>query len=330
LKILVTGATGFIGGAICQALTAQGDQVRVFHRATSNTSLLDDLAVEHYIGDLNDPPSFNNAFKGVDAVIHCAAQLGSTSDWQRFYAVTVRGTRAVLDAAREARVRRFVHTSSVAALGVPESGPLRNNHTPISETHTWNFDPHRWQYGYAKYLAELEVQRAVTLGLDAVIVNPSSVFGPGDILRSRNSVIRMVAERGLRLSAPGGMNVVHIHDVVLGHLAALQHGRRGERYILGGENIPHERFFCSILDAAGIHARLINLPLPLVRLMQKLFFLFSGLLHLDINPGILNLAGYYFYYDLEKSMRQLHLPAPLSMQRAVSDANQWFKEHPSL
>jgi dihydroflavonol-4-reductase len=328
LKILVTGATGFIGGAICRAVTAQGDQVRAFHRATSNTTLLDDLAVEHYIGDLNDPSSFKNAFKGVDAVIHCAAQLGSTTNWQHFYNVTVRGTRAVLDAAREAKVRRFVHTSSVAALGVPESGPVRNNHTPISETHTWNFDPQRWQYGFAKYLAELEVQRAVTLGLDAVIVNPSSVFGPGDILRSQNSVIRLVAERGLRLSAPGGMNVVHIADVVRGHLAALEHGRRGERYILGGENIPHEHFFHTIMETAGIQARLINLPLPLVRLMRKLFFVTSRLFHLDINPGILNLAGYYFYYDLEKSMRQLNLPAPFSARQAVADAHQWFKEHP--
>jgi len=329
LKILVTGATGFIGGAICRALTTRGDQVRAFHRATSNTSLLDDLAVEHYLGDLNDLSSFKSSFKGVDAVIHCAAQLGGAADWQRFYAVTVRGTRAVLEAAREAKVRRFVHTSSVAALGVPESGPLRKNPITISETHTWNFDPKRWQYGFAKYLAEMEVQRAVTMGLDAVIVNPSSVFGPGDILRNRNSVIRLVAEGGLRLSAPGGMNVVHIADVVRGHLAALEYGRRGERYILGGENIPHERFFRSILDAAGIHARLVTLPLPLVSWVRKLFTLTSGLLHLDINPGILNLAGYYFYYDLEKSMHELHLPEPLTARQAVSDANHWFKEHPT-
>ena len=126
------------------------------------------------------------------------------------------------------------------------------------------------------------------------------------------------------------MNVVHIADVVRGHLAALEHGLRGERYILGGENIPHEGFFRTILETAGIHAHLTNLPLPLVRLMRKLFFLTSGLLHLDINPGILNLAGYYFYYDLENSMRQLDLPASLSARQAVADANQWFKEHPNI
>lgn len=327
MKILVTGATGFIGGALCRELVARGDRVRAFHRATSNTTLLDDLPLEHHIGDLNDPSSIVHAMKGVDAVIHCAAQLGSTTDWQRFYNVTVRGTCSVLDIARETKVRRFVHTSSVAALGIPEYGRSRKDQSILSETHTWNFSPRYWQYGYAKYLAELEVQRAAAMGLDVTIVNPSSVFGPGDILRSQNSVIRLVSERGLRLSAPGGMNVVHIADVVRGHLAALEYGLRGERYILGGENIPHTQFFRAILETAGINARIIELSLPLVRLLQKLFFLTSGLLHLDINPGILNLAGYYFYYDLEKATRQLRLPKPLSTREAVSDANQWFKEH---
>ena len=200
----------------------------------------------------------------------------------------------------------------------------------ISETHTWNFDPQRWQYGFAKYLAELEVQRAVTLGLDAVIVNPSSVFGPGDILRSQSSVIHMVAERGLRLSAPGGMNVVHIADVVRGHLAALEHGRRGERYILGGENIPHERFFHTILDTAGIQAHLINLPLPLIRLCANYsfshpdYFIWISIRAYSIWPVII------FTMTSKNPSSSLDLPAPLSARQAVADANQWFKEHPNL
>lgn len=326
MKILVTGATGFIGGAICRELVARGDRVRALHRANSNTVLLDDLPVEHYIGDLNEPPSLISATKGVDAVIHCAAQLGNTKDWQRFYQVTVFGTRAMLNAARQEKVKRFVHTSSVAALGVSETRSTQNI-SLLSETHTWNFPPQRWQYGYAKYLAELEVQRAVMLGVNAVIVNPTSVFGAGDILRARNSVINLVANRGFRLSAPGGMNVVHIRDVVRGHLAALELGKCGERYILGGENISHERFFRTIQEIAGINSRLINLPLPLIRVMHRLFFITSRILHLQINPGILNLAGYYFYYDLEKALTQLKLPTPLHAHQSLEDASLWFKEY---
>ena len=328
MKILVTGATGFIGGAICRELIARGDHVRAFHRASSNTSLLDDLPVEHQIGDLGDPPSLLQAVKGMDAIIHCAAQLGSHGNWQSYQTVTIQGTRAILEAAIEAHVKRFIHTSSVAALGVPEVGPSHRYHPLLSENHTWNFDPQRWPYGYAKYLAELEVQRAVALGLDAVILNPSSVFGAGDLLRSRSSIIRMVAERGLRLSTAGGMNVVHIHDVVLGHLAALEKGHRGERYILGGENITHDRFMYLIMESAGIHAHLIKLPLPLVTLLRNLSQGSSNFLHLDINPGILNLAGFHFYYDLEKSQRELGIPPPLGARQAVTDAFQWFKERP--
>jgi dihydroflavonol-4-reductase len=328
LKLLVTGATGFVGGAICRELAARGDRVKAFHRVNSDTSLLDDLPVEHQIGDLNDPASLRIAVKGVDAVIHCAAQLGSHADWQLYDQVTIKGTRAILEAARDARVRRFIHTSSVAALGVPESGPSRRIIPLISESHTWNYLPHRWPYGYAKYLAELEVQHAVALGLDAVIVNPSSVFGAGDLQRKESSVIHMVADRGLRLSAPGGMNVVHISDVVQGHLAALEYGRSGERYILGGENIPHDQFFLTILEIAGIQTRLVKLPLSLVRVMRKLFFITSRLLRVNVNPGILNLAGFYFYYDLEKSMRELGLPLPRSTRLAIDDTYRWFKEHP--
>lgn len=330
MNILVTGSTGFIGCAICHELVNLGEKVTAFHRSTSNTTPLDDLEINHQIGDMNDSASLIHAVNGIDVVIHCAAQLGRVTDWNRYFDVTVRGTRSILDAARAAGVRRFIHTSSVAALGVPERRVKKSSTALLSETHTWNYPPQRWQYGYSKYLAELEVQRAVAMGLDAVIVNPASVFGPGDFLRARNSVIRMVTERGLRLSAPGGMNVVHIRDVVLGHLAALEHGRCGERYILGGENLPHDIFFQHILDTAGLTARIIPLPLPLIKQIRKAFFLSSHIFHLSINPGILNLAGFYFYYDLEKSHKQLNLPTPLSASQAITDAYRWFKECPTL
>jgi dihydroflavonol-4-reductase len=329
LKILVTGATGFIGGAICRELSARGARVRAFHRSSSNTALLDDLPVEHHIGKLEDPGSLARAVKGVDAVFHCAAQLGSHGDWQKYQSVTIQGTRDLLAAAREARVKRFIHTSSVAALGVPENTPHSKETPLLSENHTWNFPSHRWPYGYAKYLAELEVQHAVALGLDAVILNPSSVFGAGDLLRARNTIIRTVTEHGMRLSTSGGMNIVHIHDVVQGHLAALEYGHRGERYILGGENLTHHKFLSTIMACAGIHARLIAMPLSLVRLMRILARTTTRLMHLEINPGILELAGYHFYYDLEKSMRVLKLSVPLDAHQALADAFHWFKEHPN-
>ena len=235
MHILVTGSTGFVGGALCQALVARGHQVRAFHRSSSPLTLLQGLAVEHAIGDLTQPDTIRQAMQGIEIVFHAAAQLNPNGNIGKTYNVTVEGTRSVLAAAQAAGVRRVVHTSSVAALGVPEKGPwqARKASTGIAptfsglmdENHTWNYPHTRWIYGYAKYLAELEVQNAVSAGLDAVIVNPSLVFGPGDIYRMTNSLIVAAAHKRIPpVSIPGGLNVVAIEDVVAGHLVRVDIG----------------------------------------------------------------------------------------------------------
>ncbi len=235
MKILVTGSTGFIGGALCQALVAQGGHsVRAFHRVNSSLRLLEGLPVEHAIGDLTQPATLTAAMEGIEAVFHAAAWMGD-SEPGRLYAVTVEGTRAVLRAARQAGVRRLVHTSSVAALGVPPPHRV----TLMDETHTWNIRPEQYPYGYAKYLAELEIQKEVAQGLDAVIVNPALVLGAGDIHRGSTSILLKVAQRKVGVTMEGGLNVVHIQDVVNGHLKALECGQTGERYILGGQNLSY-------------------------------------------------------------------------------------------
>ena len=191
MKILVTGSTGFIGAALCRALVMRGHSVRAFHRPTSNLLLLNDLPVEHVLGDMTQPETIQAAMQGMEAVFHTAATLGGGGRdlAGRMYTVTVEGTRTILRFAREAGVQRVVLTSSVAALGVPERFPHGEMHAPVpvmNENHTWNLRPDYWPYGYAKYLAELEVQRAVAGGQDAVIVNPTVVFGAGDIYSAPN------------------------------------------------------------------------------------------------------------------------------------------------
>jgi dihydroflavonol-4-reductase len=151
----------------------------------------------------------------MDIIFHTAAWMGGHESTGQLHAVTVEGTRTLLQAARLAGVRRFVYTSSVAALGIPEKIARSNQDHPafIDEHHTWNIPPESYPYGYAKYLAELEVQKAVAMGLDAVIVNPALVFGAGDIYRQAGSVITQVAERRLSVATEGGINCVHIADV---------------------------------------------------------------------------------------------------------------------
>lgn len=319
MKVLVTGSSGFIGGALCRALCEQGHQVVAFHRASSTLRLLEDLPVEHAIGDLTQPASLQTAMQGMEVVFHAGALLGAGQPG-RMYAVTVQGTQSLLQAARIAGVRRVVHTSSVAALGIPEPG-RRNGRGLLTENHAWNYRPDLWPYGYAKYLAEQEVQRAISLGQDVVIVNPSLVYGPGDIYRQASSPIVQVARQKLPFITEAGVNIVHIDDVVAGHLAALERGKRGERYILGGENLTIEQVVSLMAELAGVPAPNLMLPPRLVRGLSRL----AGILSMPLGVSELRLAGYYFYYEIKKAQRELGLGQAKSAHQAIGDALNWFE-----
>lgn len=327
MNILVTGSTGFIGGKLCQALIAAGHRVRAFHRPTSSLKLLDGLPVEHALGDLTQPQTVRDAMQDIEAVFHVAA-LMSNDNPGKAYAITVEGSRAVMEAARQAGVRRLVHTSSVAALGVPEQGPGgREAPTLLDERHTWNYRPDFWAYGFAKYLAEMALQNAIAGGLDAVIVNPSVVFGAGDHYRAGNSTIVMVARGRLPLYTTGGINVVHIDDVVAGHIAALERGRCGERYILGGENLTIPQFIKLCAEIAGVKPPRLFLPAGLVRRLARPVRLLRSLISLPVSGNELRLAGRYFFYSTRKAQTELGLGSPRSARDALADAYQWYKDN---
>jgi dihydroflavonol-4-reductase len=330
MNVLVTGSTGFIGAALCRALVVREHTVRAFHRPTSNMHLLTDLPVEHAIGDLTQPETIRTAMQGIEVVFHVAAQLGGAgSDTAgRMYTVTVEGTRAVLRYAKDAGVRRVVLTSSAAALGVPERSPdpdTPSKAPPMDENHTWNFPPEAWPYGYAKYLAELEVQKAVANGLDAVILNPSVVFGAGDIYRRDSSVIMTIARRKLGVLVEGGLNAIHIQDVVQGHLAALERGRCGERYILAGENLTIVELIRKIAAVVGAPAPSLVLPAGLVTRAVPAIRLLQPFLDLPVSANDLRLAGNYFYYDMRKAQVELSLPPPRPIEEAIREAYDWFR-----
>ena len=323
MKVLVTGSTGFIGGALCRALVERGDEVRAFHRQSSTQRLLKGLPVEHVIGDLTQPDSIEAAMRGVEVVFHAGALLGARAG--RMYTVTVEGTRDILQAAREVGVRRVIHTSSVAALGLPSDPPPGSQPEILNENHAWNCPPDAYPYGYAKYLAELEVQRAVAQGLDAVIVNPAVVFGAGDVYRLISSIVVQVAQGKIPFSAEGGLNAVHIDDVVAGHLAALEFGRSGERYILGGENLTHTELIRRIAAVAGVSTPRVELPAGLLRAAATPMSWFSAFIHLPVNIDEIRLAGKYFYYETRKAQTDLRLPPPRPVDEALAEAWSWFQ-----
>lgn len=324
MKILVTGSTGFIGSNLCRALLERGHAVRAFHRPSSQQRLLDELNVEHVLGDLTQPETLETAMEGVEVVFHAAAWLGGSEQSGRQYAVTVEGTRSLLNAARKAGVRRVIHTSSVAALGVPEPGgrdiPLMN------ERHTWNYRPDYYPYGYAKYLAELEVQKVVAQGLDVVITNPTLVFGAGDLHRQAGSIITQVANRRISYAIDGGINCVHIEDVIDGHLLAMEKGRCGERYILGGENLTHLEMLRMIAEVTRAPAPNLVLPTGLLRAAAGPAGMLQSFLNLPVAPELLRLTGLYFYYDLAKANSELEMPARRPVKEAIAEAYAWFTQ----
>ncbi|PKO04741.1 MAG: hypothetical protein CVU41_15365 [Chloroflexi bacterium HGW-Chloroflexi-3] len=330
IKALVTGSTGFIGGALCTALIEKGFSVRAFHRSTSNLTLIKDLPVEHVIGDLTQPEILKSAMQGVDVVFHTAAMLGIKSNVAQHTATTILGTRSVMETALRVGVQRVIHTSSVAALGVP---PIPSELTPpekspqLNEHSTWNVRPSHWLYGYSKYQAEMEIQKIVAQGLDVVITNPSYVVGAGDLYRTENSPIVSFYRKKMPFIPTGGINIVHIKDVVDGHLAAMEYGKRGERYILANENLTFKQMF-SLLST------ITSVPVPRLLLHGKiarptvvpLQFLRS-LFNLPVPVELIRFAGYGFYFNNRKSLQDLKLQYHYSASQAMQDAFNWFKNN---
>ena len=329
MKVLVTGATGFLGSHIARALVAAGHSVRVLIRPGTSPALLEGLPAELALGDILDPSTLEAAARGVEAVVHSAANMrgqGGTRERARSH---VLGTRHMLAASRLAGVRRFVHISSVAALGIPDASPAATDGAAprIDESHTWNTDPDRWPYGHAKHLAELEVLSAAAVGMEAVIVNPSAVLGPGDRHRVSNAVIWHMLHGRVPPIIPGGLGVVHVSDVAEGTLAALEHGRPGERYILNGENLSVEQLLSLVAEAVGLPPPRFRLSLSTARALAAALDVLARIVRPQARPVLLELAGLYFYYDNGKARRDLGLAFRRTARAAAEEAAEWYRRH---
>ena len=285
MKKLVTGATGFVGSALVRQLLERGADVRILRRAKSQLDLLGNHArsIEHAVGDVRDPESLQEAMRGIDCVYHVAGSVGVMARERRIVArmrrVNVEGTANVVDAALAAGIRRLVHTSSIAALGRQEGSSLLTD-----ETATWQNSRMNSHYAISKRDAELQIHRGLAEGLHAVIVNPAVIFGPGRPGENTMKIFEAVKKlRRLRIPC-GGVNVVDVDDVAGGHIQAMEHGRIGERYILGGENLSWATIFRLMAEAAG-------LPVPSRKLSLGLALAFVtaieyGALALRKNPEI--------------------------------------------
>lgn len=276
MTTLVTGATGFLGATLIRRLVEEGVSVRGLRRKSSTLDLLGDIAtsVEWVEADILDPESLEEAFEDVSRVYHCAAYLGfeGKKSVDQLMAVNVQGTANVIDAALSSGIRRLVHTSSIAALGRSD-GVIGC----LDETAEWRPSSSNSGYGESKYLAELEVQRGIAEGLDAVIVNPSLIMGVGRTGENTTLLVEKISQRRLPFIPSGGTNIVDVLDVVDGLLRAMERGKTGERYLLSGQNLSWMEIARIISASFGVPPPRRTLS-PGLMLILALFTEFFGLI----------------------------------------------------
>jgi dihydroflavonol-4-reductase len=256
MKVLVTGGTGFLGANLVHHLVTRGDQVRVLKRRRTPPDILAGLPVEFVEGDVTDPDSLLRACRGVEGVYHVAALVSywrPRRAWQ--HRVNVDGTRHMVEAARASGVRRLVHTSSIAAIGYPAS---RNQ--PADEDTEWNWGPHDIGYCTTKHLGEQEALAGNGRGLEVVVVNPAVIFGPRDVRRNTGRLITMVARHPVLVWPDGVITTCDVDDVCAGHLAAMERGRPGRRYILGGEHWRFPDLIRAVAELLGKKVRVLAAP----------------------------------------------------------------------
>ena len=259
MRAFVTGATGFVGSHVARALANMGADLRLLVRASSPTRNIDSLSAERVIGDLREPDSLRSAIAGCDAVFHVAADYRlwtrDAADTLSMYRCNVEGTRGLIDAARQAGVRRIVYCSSVATMGFTGNGHAANEDSPVGLE---NMIGH---YKRSKFLGEQVAMEAGKSGGDVVVVNPTTPVGECDLKPTPTGrIIVDFLKRKFPAYVDTGLNLVDVREVARGHIAAWEKGRPGERYILGGENLTLKQILDRLAAIAGLAAPRVRLP----------------------------------------------------------------------
>jgi dihydroflavonol-4-reductase len=325
MNAFVTGATGFIGGNLVRALLAEGHRVRALVREGSDQRNITGLPVDLVTGDLDDRKSLAEQIAGCQAIFHLAAHY---SLWERdresIYRANVTGTENLLFAAATARVKRFIHTSSVAAIGVPPPD------TAGTEEQQARLEELVSDYKKSKFLAERAAHNAVRNGLDVVIVNPSTPIGPYDVKPTPTGeiVLRFLQGR-MPAYVHTGLNLIDVEDVAAGHLLAWQKGRTGERYILGNRNITLKEMLDILSVIAGKPSPRFAVPhlIPLTAayIDEMILARYFGK-RPQVSFYSVRMSQHPMYYDSSKAIRELGLPQS-PIENALEKAVRWFADN---
>jgi len=321
LRVFVTGGTGFVGSHVASALAEAGADLRLLVRATSRTENIDGLKAERVVGDLRDPGFLQRAVSGCEAVFHVAADYRLwCRDPQEMYRANVDGTRALIEAAAAARVRRVVYTSSVATMGFTGGDRPADESSPVSLAQMIG------PYKRSKFLAEQIALQAP----DVVVVNPTTPVGEQDIKPTpTGQVIVDFLRRKFPAYVDTGLNLVDVRECARGHVLALEKGRPGQRYILGGENLTLKQILDKLAALSGLPAPTLRLPYAVALCAGAVDTLLTGYLR-GREPRVVldavRMGRKKMFVRSDKAERELGFRA-IAVEDALRRAVTWFRTH---
>jgi dihydroflavonol-4-reductase len=317
VRALVTGASGFIGGAVARALLAHRIEVRALLRRGTSANIADSGAIETIPGDLRDAGTVIAAARGCDAIFHVGALYSFFAPRDELHAINVGGTRNVIEAARTSGAR-LVYTSSISTIGGVKDGLIpdeRQDAGPVAPG----------PYKESKWHAEQVVREACRGGLDAVIVNPTFPIGWGDIKPTpTGQLIRDFLAGRIPAYLDTGMNVVDVDDVAEAHWLALLRGERGERYILGNANLMMRELLEALAKLSGRKPPRVRIPYAVALGLAHANAVFAGRLRVPLE-GVRTAAEIRFA-NCARAVRELGMPQT-AITTALEKAVRWFQQH---
>ena len=325
MKVFLTGATGFVGSHVARAYAAQGAELRLLTRSTSSRAALEGLRAEVVTGDVTNAEGLRTAVRGCEALVHVAADYRLwVRDPRAMYAANVDGTRGLLRIAREEGIAKVVYTSSVATMG------FRSDLTMVDETTPVSVKDMIGHYKRSKYLAEQEAIAAAKAGQHVMILNPTTPIGAGDAKPTPTGrIVVDFLNRKFPAYVDTGLNLVDVEEVARMHVAALDCGRVGERYILGGENLTLKQILDRMSAITGLPSPKMKVPHAVAMAFAFFDETITGKLRGKeprATVEAVRMGKKYMFASSAKAERELGFKV-LPIYSALRTAIEWFVEH---
>ncbi|MBS1969217.1 MAG: SDR family oxidoreductase [Bdellovibrionales bacterium] len=324
MKVLVTGANGFLGSWLTRALVKQGHEVYALVRAQSDLSELNGVSCNYVYGDITDLDSLYKTFGGMDTVFHLAGLIAyKKADRAKMEKINVFGTENVVDACLTKGVRRLVFLSSVVAVGAGY-----NKNQILNEDSEYNVGKLDLGYFETKRKAEKIVLEAhKNKGLDCVILNPSTIYGEGDAKKGSRKTQLKVAQGNFKFYTSGGVSIVAVEDAVDAIISAWKKGRSGERYILSGENITIQELFRLIAEEAGVPAPNTKMPTAVIFALGKIGDIMESMgMKGSLSTENAWTATMFHWFDNSKAKKELGFN-PRPAREAIRSSVKWMRDN---